>query len=184
MLNLPDAYFDPHAAAERLCNLWFQVVTAHLTRDPEPLKPYFSEELYALLQRSLDGYRSRNVRYVALRPSVLQSEITYAGVRGGRQEAECALFTRLIPSEQADGSELNAYRGREVFSHEVWTLSRPRDAVTRKPGTAVSTHCEGCGAPLSLYKSAKCPFCGKLVAVPDFNWTVQSVTGANHSMWR
>ncbi len=182
MLNLPDPNFDAAAVSARVINLWFQVINAHLTRDAEPLKPYFSPALYNRLEQSLDRLRIQGIIYSPIRPAVLQCDSISACVNESQQKLTCALLSRIIPQELRDGSTLSTGKRNEVFSNETWTLSRAADAVTPLPNQAVSVHCAKCGAPLSLYRSAKCPFCSNLVPVPDFNWTVEDISGAVNSL--
>ena len=182
MLNLPDPHFDAAAVSSRIINLWFQVINAHLTQDAEPLKPYFSPALYNRLEQSLDRFRLQGVIYSPIRPAVLQCNSISACVSGSQQKLTCTLLSRMIPQVLHDGSPLSTGNRNEVVSNEIWTLCRAADAVTPLPDQAVSVHCTKCGAPLSLYRSAKCPFCSNLVPVPDFNWTVEDIFGAINSL--
>ena len=176
MIQIPsDPCFDETAVENRVKNLWMQLCAARACGDPEPLKPYFSAGLYGKEEAMLreDGKAGR-VRQ-SVRPAILSSSVSYSGEVRGREILVCHLFTRLRPllADRATGKTLSG--GQERFFRENWTLSRPAGTRTPPPGAAVTVNCPGCGYRLSLYKSAKCPFCGTLTRVPDFTWSVDDI---------
>ena len=152
-----------------------QLELARITGDLEPLKPYFSTHLYSVENNIMrDDQRANRLRH-AIRPAILQSRLTYEGVNRNQEILVCHMLTRTRPVEIRRSSGKTVSGEEETFWREEWTLSRPAGTVTPVDGSPVSVNCPGCGAPLSLYKSAKCPFCGYLVPVPDFTWTIDRI---------
>ena len=170
-----DPLFDEQAVLSRVQNLWMQLRLAQASENLEPLKVYFSSKLYGQEEHDLRQMQRISRVRQAVRPAILSSSLTYAGVADGRETLLCHLLTRYRPTELKKTSNATPIGGGEVFFRETWTLSRPQGTQTPRPGQAVSVHCETCGAALSLYKSAKCPFCGNLARVPDFTWTVEDI---------
>lgn len=172
-----DPWFDEQAVLNRVKNLWMQWLSCRYTWDMEPMKPYFSESLY---QKEMDGIAqdqaAMRMRY-AERPAVLDATLTLGPSAPDRETLVCRLYTRFTPRVIRKDTEAVIMEGKESFFHEEWILSRPSDAKTPKPGAAFSVNCPNCGAPFSLYKSAKCPMCHSLISVPDFTWTVEQISG-------
>ncbi len=171
-----DTWFDEQAVLSRVKNLWMQQMTCRATGDVEPLRPYFSEALY---QKELDDLardqREGKIRQAG-RPAVLDGVLEQAGAAEGREALRCRLFTRYTPREVRQHDNEVLREGKETFFHEEWLLTRPAGTKTPQPGAPISVNCPNCGAPFSLYKSAKCPMCKSLIPVPDFTWTVEEIT--------
>ncbi len=177
MMRLPDdPYFDSNAVEARIQNLWVQYHLALARRDLEPMKPYFSSDLYAREESLLRQDERANRMRDDTRPTVLSTELRYLGTERGEEQLLCSLFTRYTPKTLSWDSRKRLSARGETFFREEWVLSRPVGTKTPVPGKAFNAHCPGCGAPLSLYKSAKCPMCGTLTKVPDFTWTVSKIT--------
>ncbi len=170
-----DPQFSAQAVETRVQNLWMQLHLGRAKRDLEPLQPYFSPALYSREEAALAQDIRENRMRCAGRPAVLNSSLTLQGTAGGVEILECRLLTRYIPQTLAWDSRACLSNGSETFFREVWTLARPEGTKTIVPGKVVSVHCPGCGAALSLYKSAKCPMCGSLTKVPTFSWTVTDI---------
>ena len=172
-----DPWFDGQAVINRVKNLWLQLLTCRYSWDLDPVKPYFSEELYA---KETEGLRqdqeAMRMRYCE-RPAVLEGTLEAGPETDGKESLVCHLLTRFTPRVIQRDTEKVIMEGKESFFHEDWVLTRPAGAKTPKPGAAVSVNCPNCGAPFSLYKSAKCPMCHSLIPVRDFPWTVERISG-------
>jgi len=171
-----DPLFDEEAVCSRIQNLWMQLQAAHIEEDLLPLKLYFSTDLYQREESQLrDAQRIGRIRQ-EVRPAILNWNMTYEGVNRGREVLTVHMLTRSRPLETKKESGATVAGGQETFYREDWTLSRPQGTQTPKEGGAVTVHCPGCGAAMSMYKSAVCPFCRHMVRVPDFTWTVDNIT--------
>jgi len=172
-----DPYFDEQAVVNRVKNLWLQLMTCRFSWDMEPLKPYFSDTLCAKEMDALkQDQESMRMRY-AERPAVLDGSLSLESTDGNTEILTCHLFTRFTPRVLQKDTGAVIMEGKESFFHENWTLVRPLGTKTPRPGSAFSVNCPNCGAPFSLYKSAKCPMCHSLIPVPDFTWTVDRISG-------
>ena len=172
-----DPWFDEQAVINRIKNLWLQLHTCRYNWDLEPMKPYFSKTLY---QKELDGIAQdrteMRMRY-AERPAVLAGMLTAVETVPGEERLVCHLFTRFTPRVLQKDTETDLMKAKETFFHEDWILCRHAGTKTPQPGAAFSVNCPNCGAPFSLYKSAKCPMCHSLISVPDFSWIVEEISG-------
>lgn len=172
-----DPFFSEQAVLSRIKNLWLQLLTCRAAWDPEPLKPYFSDMLYQKELEALEKDRAAGQVRRSERPAVLDGTLDAQVPSQGREILVCHLFTRFIPRIVDHDSGKIRMEGRESFFHEDWVLTRPEGTKTPQPGAAFSVNCPNCGAPFSLYKSAKCPMCRSLIPVPDFSWTVSEISG-------
>lgn len=170
-----DPLFNEDAVAGRIQNLWMQYQAARTEEDLKPLWPYFTDELYAQEEAQIRDARLADRIRDAVRPAILNRSVSYEGVVQGREILTCHMLTRCRPRE-TDKKTGEAADGAETFYREDWTLSRPQGTLTPREGTAITVHCPGCGATMSMYKSAVCPFCKRMVRVPDFTWTVEKIT--------
>ena len=177
MIQIPnDPWFDEQAVISRVKNLWLQLLTCRSSWDPDPMKPYFSESLYRKeLEELAQDQAAMRTRY-SDRPAVLDAALTAVSGPSGQETLVCRLFTRLTPRVLRKDTGAVITEGRESFFQEDWTLTRPDHVKTPQPGAAFSVNCPNCGAPFSLYKSAKCPMCRSLIRVPDFTWTVEQIS--------
>ncbi len=170
-----DPWFEEKEVITRIKNLWIQLQSCRYQWDLEPLRPYFS---MGLIQREEEALRkdqeAMRMRYAG-RPAVLEGVLKREEDRQGQEVLLCGLHTRYIPREIARDTEKVVREGKETFFREVWVLVRPAGTKTPMPGAAFSVNCPGCGAPFSMYKSAKCPMCNALVRVPDFTWIVADI---------
>ncbi len=170
-----DRWFDEQAVLSRVKNLWMQLLTCRFSWDLEPVKPYFSESLYRAEEDTLRLDREADrARYYG-RPAVLDGSLEEGMADGEREILICRLFTRYEPRILSRSTDRILRQDRESFFHQEWTLVRPAGTRTPQPGAAFSVNCPNCGAPFSLYKSAKCPMCKSLIPVPDFTWTVEQI---------
>lgn len=170
-----DPWFDEQAILNRIKNLWMQLQLARSDWDLSPLKPYFSKGLYQKEEGDLGRDQAEMKARYAGRPAVIDARMTAEPETDGRTVISCELFTRLTPRILRQDTKQVLSEGRETFFHEKWILSRPVSEKTPQPGAAFSVNCPNCGAPFSLYKSAKCPMCRSLIVVPDFTWTVDRI---------
>ena len=178
MVNLKnDPWFDEQAVINRIKNLWLQLLTCRYNQDLEPMKPYFSQALYQKELNALRNDQASGWKRYALRPAVLDGQLTVVSLNPGQETLNCELFTRFTPRVLKGDSDLLLSEGKETFFHESWLLARPGGTKTPKPGAAFSVNCPNCGSPFSMYKTAKCPMCRSLIIVPDFTWTVEEITG-------
>ena len=170
-----DPRFDPIAVETRVQSLWMQLQLCRMNRDLEPMKPYFSEDLYVKEEAALrQDIQANRMRFPG-QPAILNGSISVLSAERGRETVLCSLFTRFSPETRKWDSRKRETAKGETFYREEWTLTRPEGTKTPVPGEKVDLHCPGCGAPLSLYRSAKCPMCGTLNKVPDFTWTVEKI---------
>ena len=177
-MSNPGAIHDPCFSAawleERLKLIWFQLKTALLTRDTRYIRSAIAPEV---LNRLLgEGPDSNGFITVPSRGAVLRLTLSDITVRDGMEHLRCSMTTK------SRRMQLNPQTGatrpldkRDVVCEETWSLRRPAGTQTPPEETAFSTHCEGCGAAVVLYRDTTCPFCKAFIKVPDFTWTVYEI---------
>ncbi len=171
-----DPWFNEGEVLTRVKNLWMQLVSCRANWDPSPMEPYFSEALYGRLTEEIGKDQEALVKRQAGRPAVLDGTVELRESGGDEDVLVCRLFTRYNPKEVNAETGKVVKNGDETFFHEDWVLKRNAGEKTPVPGAPFSVNCPNCGAPFSMYKSAKCPMCESLIRVPDFVWTVDDIT--------
>lgn len=125
------------------------------------LAPYLNEAVLERLQASAGG----EVRSVAI------GALRYAGMLppdGGERVAVTLEFEANYTELERTGA------AQAYYVVERWTLSRSREARSRKPASAQVIGCPNCGAPLDKIFESKCSFCSKIVHPGVFDWVVDA----------
>lgn len=174
-----DPGFDAQAFSAKLANLYVQMQNSWQSKNIENLRPYFTDTLYAQMDRQLDALR-RNCRtnYV--------ERITVLGVRplgfcqsGGVDTIVVELRTRIVDYTLDDrtGQLISGSRQQEKFMTYEWELSRPTGTTTARQAEMTSVSCPHCGAALNINQSAKCPYCDSVVTLEQHDWAISAIRG-------
>ena len=63
-----------------------------------------------------------------------------------------------------------------------WDLLRPTGTKTdAASGETKRITCPGCGAPLSINTTAKCPYCGRVVTLDEHDWALCAIKGISQT---
>ena len=166
-----DPGFSVPAMQARVSNLYVQWMYGLCDGDMEPLKPYVTEGLYRHFTEQARSFRDKEQTFNIARPAVLRTEILGFRVLPGEDRIPVRLQTRAVCFvTDSRGKLVEGDRNAEVFDSKIWEFRRAAGGQTGRDTGIVSAHCPGCGAPVDLLTSAKCPFCGKLIKARHFDW--------------
>jgi Tim44-like domain len=124
------------------------------------LAPYLADDVRALLARG-DGHPISHVVVGALRVGRVSVP------EGGPVNIELLYEANLTRS--AGGNAVNT-----LYTRELWTLSRAREARSKPPGSYERLGCPNCGAPFRASDDRRCEYCGEVVGDGRFNWTLSA----------
>lgn len=177
--NAIDPNFNPQALQTKLSNLYVQMQNTWQNKDITPVRPYFTDALYAQMERQLEALKkSGQTNYIA-RIAVLSTTLNGWYQEGGNDCIVASLRTRITDYtlEDATGKLVRGSKDKELFMEYEWTLMRPsgKDSAARKDKESVL--CPHCGAPLAINESAKCSYCGSTVTVKDHDWAISAIKG-------
>ena len=172
----------PYAAAlcEKASNLYVQMQNGWTAKNIESLRPYFTDALFTQMERSLQGYVQRGETNVVERIAVL--DVTPLGFHqtGGEDHILLRLRTRITDYTVQDSTQkiVRGSRDQEKFMTYEWDLLRPTGTQTSaESGGTKRVTCPGCGAPLDVNASARCPYCGTVLQQQAQDWVISAIRG-------
>lgn len=175
-----DPNFSSAALCEKVSNLYVQMQNGWTAKDIEPLRPYFTDALFTQMERALQDIDKRGETNVVERIAVL--DVTPRGFRqsGGEDIITLRLRTRITDYTVNDSTQavVSGSREKEKFMTYEWDLLRPSGITTGADGDTVKRiSCPGCGAPLDLNASARCPYCGSVIRQQAQDWVISAIRG-------
>ena len=175
-----DPAFNSAALCEKAANLYVQMQNGWTAKNIESLRPYFTDALFTQMERSLQGYVQRGETNVVERIAVL--DVTPLGFHqtGGEDHILLRLRTRITDYTVNDGTQqlVRGSRDQEKFMTYEWDLLRPTGTQTNaESGETKRITCPGCGAPLDVNASARCPYCGTVIQQQAQDWVISAIRG-------
>lgn len=175
-----DPNFNSAALCEKAANLYVQMQNGWTAKNIELLRPYFTDALFTQMERSLQGYVQRGETNVVERIAVL--DVTPLGFHqtGGEDHILLRLHTRITDYTVNDGTQqvVRGSREQEKFMTYEWDLLRPTGTKTdAASGETKRITCPGCGAPLDVNASARCPYCDTVIRRQAQDWVISAIRG-------
>lgn len=179
-LQQKDPAFSAEALQQQFSNLYVRMQNAWTAKDFEPMRPYFSDGLYAQFNNQLQEYvRDNKTNYVS-NIAVLSVNILGWSPQGQKDAITARVKVRIndYVLSDATGELLQGSKTASVFMEYEWVAQRASDAKTGEDlGGVENVVCPSCAAPLSLNESAKCPYCGTLISIANKGWALSSIRG-------
>ncbi len=175
-----DPDFSAAALCEKAANLYVQMQNGWTAKDIEPLRPYFTDALFTQMERALQDIVKRGETNMVERIVVL--EVVPLGFRqsAGDDIITLRLRTRITDYTVNDSTQkvVSGRRDREKFMTYEWDMLRPSGITTSaEDDTARRISCPGCGAPLDVNASARCPYCGAVIRRQAQDWVISAIRG-------
>ncbi|MBQ1501186.1 MAG: TIM44-like domain-containing protein [Firmicutes bacterium] len=174
-----DPNFDEASFKEKLSNLYVQMQNCWTAKDIEPLRPYFTDGFFTQMERQLDQLKKAGRTNHVDRISVMG--VTLRGFTSDEKEDRIVaiLNTRIVDYtvDDATGNLISGSQTAEKFMTYEWTLSRESGQTTEEHTEAEKIYCPGCGAPLDINASARCPYCGSVIVQREKDWALCSIRG-------
>lgn len=182
-LAVTDPSFDANAMQEKISNLYVQMQNCWTDKNIESLRPYFTDAFFTQMERQLNGLKSRGLTNHVDRIAVLGVNLRGFYKQGGDEHLIVELRTRIVDYtvQDSDKKLVSGDRNREKFMTYEWNMCRAEGSVTTKAGAMQSVSCPGCGAPLSINTTAKCPYCGRVVTLDEHDWALCAIKGISQT---
>ena len=182
-LKAPNAYLtlDPNFSEaqfkEKLANWFVQFQTCWQDKNIEPVRPCMTEAFYAQMDRQLDAYRKGHRTKMIERVAVLNVKLSGWKQENGRDVMIARLNTRFVTYTVDDqtGKILAGSQTAEKFLDYEWELVRASGRRTTPEDGLTVRSCPNCGAAIDINRTAKCPYCGSVVTVSDFDWALDAI---------
>ena len=182
-LAVTDPSFDANAMQEKISNLYVQMQNCWTDKNIESLRPYFTDAFFTQMERQLNGLKSRGLTNHVDRIAVLGVNLRGFYKQGGDEHLIVELRTRIVDYTVQDSDKKlgSGDRNREKFMTYEWDMCRAEGSVTTREGAMQSVSCPGCGAPLSINTTAKCPYCGRVVTLDEHDWALCAIKGISQT---
>ena len=182
-LAVTDPSFDANAMQEKISNLYVQMQNCWTDKNIESLRPYFTDALFTQMERQLNGLKNQGLTNYVDRIAVLGVNLRGFYKQGDKEHLIVELRTRIVDYTVQDSNNklISGDRNREKFMTYEWDMCRTAGSVTSKAGVMHSVSCPGCGAPLSINTTAKCPYCGRVVTLDEHDWALCAIKGIAQS---
>ena len=182
-LAVTDPSFDANAMQEKISNLYVQMQNCWTDKNIESLRPYFTDALFTQMERQLNGLQNQGLTNYVDRIAVLGVNLRGFYKQGDKEHLIVELRTRIVDYTVQDSNNklVSGDRNREKFMTYEWDMCRTAGSVTSKEGVMHSVSCPGCGAPLSINTTAKCPYCGRVVTLDEHDWALCAIKGIAQS---
>lgn len=179
-LRATDYNFSEAMFQEKVAKMYVDMQAAWQAKNFEPMRPYFTEELYTQFARQLkEGFIDRGLTNKVERISVLDARIMGFRQDDRNDAVVVRLNTRIVDYvvRDSDGSVVRGDSSRELFMDYEWTLIRPKGQVTPTDEELNSMHCPSCGAPVDINRSAVCEYCGTVLVNAEHDWVISQIKG-------
>ena len=182
-LAVTDPSFDANAMQEKISNLYVQMQNCWTDKNIESLRPYFTDALFTQMERQLNGLQNQGLTNYVDRIAVLGVNLRGFYKQGDKEHLIVELRTRIVDYTVQDSNNklISGDRNREKFMTYEWDMCRAEGSVTTREGAMQSVSCPGCGAPLSINTTAKCPYCGRVVTLDEHDWALCAIKGIAQS---
>ncbi|MBQ1520353.1 MAG: TIM44-like domain-containing protein [Clostridia bacterium] len=174
-----DEGFSISEMQTKLSNLYVQLQNCWCEKDITPLRPYLTDELYNQSERQLDEIRRANQTPHIENIAVLGVNIRGFMQRDGMDHLIVEMSTRISTYTTDDGSGqiVKGDPNKEKFMTYEWDLCRTSGLKTGDAAPMQTINCPNCGAPVTINKSAKCPYCDSVITLDEHDWVLYSIKG-------
>ena len=175
-----DPGFDAEAIKAKVSNIYVQMQNNWSKKDFSPMRPYFTDTLYAQFERQLQQKIDQKVTPHIDRISVQYVELRGFKQSGGLDHIIVRLQTRITvyTTKDATGEIVAGSPSQEKFMTYEWDIARTTGTKTVKDehdGLDRSV-CPSCGAPVNINASAKCEYCGSILSSSEHDWVISGIT--------
>lgn len=174
-----DPQFSVVDMQKKLANLYVQMQDGWSAKDISSLRPYLTDELYEQSDRQLDDLRKARQTPHVERVSVLGSNLRGFFQKDGMDHIIAEMSTRIntYVTDDNTGAIVRGDQNTEKFMTYEWDLVRPTGTLTGSEPPMQAINCPNCGAPVSINKTAKCPYCDTVITVKANDWVLASIKG-------
>lgn len=178
-LKQTDPLFSEEAVTEKISNLYVQMQNCCTEKNLEPLRPYFTDTLYAQFDRQVEILRKAGQTNRIERISVLDVDLLGYTTDDANDTIYANVKTRIVDYivDDRTGAIVSGSSTAEKFMEYEWALIRSKGTLTQENDEQKVINCPNCGAPVNINHSAKCEYCDSVITLPDFDWAISSVKG-------
>ena len=179
-LQETDPAFNATAFLEWAKEVFFKLQDAWMDRDWEQVRPFESEELYAVHARQLQEYK-RLGRINMLERININNAYFFSLAKDQEWETlSVVMHVRMIDYiiNESSRQVLKGSPDKDCFMSYFYVFKRKAGVKTLSAKQGVDTiACPNCGAPTHVVSSGRCEFCDFVITVKDHGWVLTDIVG-------
>lgn len=160
--------------------VFFQLQYAWMDRDWEKVRPFESEELYAIHERQLQEYKRLGRINIIERINV-NNAYFFALIKDKEWETlSVVMHVRMIDYivDEQTRRVLKGTPNEDCFMSYFYVFKRKAGMTTLSAKQGANTiACPNCGAPTHVVSSGKCEYCNFVITVKDHGWVLTDIVG-------
>ena len=174
-----DPNFDEEKMQSQISNLYVQMQNCWTKKDISSLRPYFSDAMFAQMDRQLQSYRDGNRTNYVERIAVLSVQLEGWRQTSSQDVIKALVRTRIVDYtlDDSTGEVISGSKTKEKFMTYRYTLTRTSGLKTDDANGMQTVTCPNCGANVNINESAKCPYCGSVLTVHKHGWVISNIQG-------
>lgn len=154
-------------------NMYIQIFTAVMKQDLMRVKHFLSEELYARFEEKVKELQNKNLIQVYGELNVSDTNITKIVEDDKEFKIEVSLLTKYL-DYQIDKNTKKMVSGNcdvrvEKYVKLVFTK------IKNAKSLGVARACQGCGANLDINFDGRCPYCGTIFKLQEYDWILKDI---------
>ena len=186
-LQAKDSQFSQAAVEQTIANVYVQMQQNWTRKDFEPMRPYFSNELFSQFSNQLAQMKNMGQTNYVNNIAVLEVSTRGWYESKGNEYLVMKVRTRITDFTVDDrtGNVISGFKDAESFMTYEYTLSRTAGTKTGVMNKqTVAGQCPHCGAPINLAQSAKCEYCGTVIESKQHTWVITEIRGISQQIMR
>lgn len=181
-----DPNFDENELCEKISNLYVQMQNGWTDGDISSLRPYFTDAFFTQMERQLNQLKAANRTNYVEQIAVLNVNLKGFTKVGDEDRIIAEVRTRIVDYtvDNNSGKVISGDRDKEKFMTYEYTLTREHGVVTDVSDGTRKITCPGCGAPLDINSSARCPYCDTVLESDAHDWAICAIKGISQRTGR
>ena len=167
-----DGDFSIQSLEDKASNAYMQIMTAQVTRQPEKMRRFVSDQAFATL-----SHRHAQQAPFVFNRLYLNSVTAIDHYRADGKDQLVVALKRTAQRVSIADERLTLLDQGMYASNEIMILSRDAGAGASK-ASLYAHACPACGAPVGDTLDLKCAYCGELLNSTSREWIVSALLGA------
>lgn len=179
-LQETDPAFNATAFLEWAKEVFFKLQYAWMDRDWEQVRPFESEELYAMHARQLQEYKRLGRINILERININNAYFFSLAKDQEWETLSVVMHVRMIDYivDERSRQVLKGTPDKDCFMSYFYVFKRKAGMKTLSAKQGVDTiSCPNCGAPTHVVSSGKCEYCNFVITVKDHGWVLTDIVG-------
>ena len=154
-------------------NMYIQIFTAVMKQDLMRVKHFISEDLYSKFETKVKDLQERNLMQVYGELNVSDTNIDNIIEDDNEFKIEVNLLTKYLDYKIDKNTKKLVEGNCDVRVEKYVKLIFTKTKNAKKLGTARS--CQGCGANLDINFDGRCPYCGTVFKLQEYDWILKDI---------